>query len=486
MRQNERSLITKPIGTALNLPQLVTRDQELITVKQETRAISAILCKKTTELSGVVKISGSKNVGLKLLTITPMFGQPIFLRGVPKNNQVRYLLALLESFGLTVSIESETTSGLDIKVRAATVSRNKFNYQELRWCRHMFLLAISILLRTGRVEVPLPGYSHYGPRPVDGQLDVLRKMGVIVHPVENGMLYMELPDDGLKGTDIFLAFPSNAVTEALLWAAVAAKGVTTIHGAAQEPETVEIGKFFQEAGVDIVGIGTPTVTIHGRGVNELSSPSSFTIMPDRIEASTFGAAVTICGGEVRLDNLRNAHLCAVKATLDALGTEMVAESDGALTLRAKGRPSPANIITGPFPCFPTDSQGPFLAALCTARGVSVLQERLWPNRLSLAMELKRMGAQIDLLNGQVAVIKGVDRLSGAPVIGTDPRATAALILAGLFAEEETVVTGVDLLDNAYDSFVEKLHDLNADVARVTVPVAIFGHFHPIYGRLEAF
>lgn len=487
MHQNDSLLIKKPLQLKIRPTSLI--DQDLITVstiKQETQAMAAIRCRKTTDLSGTVKISGSKNVGLKLLTITPMFYQSVFLRGVPKNNQVSYLLTLLESFGLTVAIEAETSSGMDVKVHAATVSRNSFNYQEVRWCRHMFLLAISILIRTGRVDVPLPGYSHYGPRPIDGQLNGLRKMGVIVHPINNGMLHMELPDDGLKGADIYLAFPSNAMTEALLWAAVGARGTTTIHGAAQEPETIEIEKFFQEAGVDIVGIGTPTVSIHSSGLDVLSSPSSFTIMPDRIEASTFGAAVTICGGEVRLDGCRNAHLGAVRATLLDLGTEVVVESDRTLLLRGKGRPSPTNISTGPYPCFPTDALGPYIAALSTAQGVSVVQERMWPNRLSLAMELKRMGAHIDVFNGQVATIKGVDHLRGAPVIGTDPRASAALILAGLFAEEETIVTGADLLDNAYDSFVEKLQGLNADVDRVTVPVDIFGHHHPLYGRLEAF
>jgi len=217
MHQHNSSIVSKSTTTALGLPQFVDRDQELVVVRQEgTQAVPAILCRKTSELSGTVRISGSKNVGLKLLTLTPMFRQPVLLRGVPKNNQVRYLLDLLGSLGLTVSIESETPIGLDVKVHAATVSRNKFEYQELRWCRHMFLLAMSILLRTGSVEVPLPGYSHYGPRPVDGQLNGLRKMGVIVHPVKNGIVRMELPDNGLRGADIFLSFPSNAVTEALL------------------------------------------------------------------------------------------------------------------------------------------------------------------------------------------------------------------------------------------------------------------------------
>lgn len=456
-----------------------------VLVSKEQQEMPAMICMKTSGLSGAVRLSGSKNLGLKLLTMIPMFSEPVRLKCVPKNNQVRYLLDLLESFGITVSIHSDTPEGLDLTVHAKAVSRQEFEYQEIRWCRHMFLMAISVLLRTGSVSVPMPGYSHYGPRPIDGQLNGLAQMGAMVHAVENGNVLIEVPSGGLRGKDIFLPFPSNAITEALLWAAVAAKGVTTIYGAAQEPETLEIGRFFQQAGIKIAGLGTGLITIHGEGLEALISPGSVTVAPDRIEAATFGAAVTICGGEVRLEGIETSHLDAVRTTLINLGTE-VEESDHTWLLRSKGRPRATDITTGPFPSFPTDAQGPYLAILSIAKGVSILQERLWFNRLSLAMELKRMGASIDVPNGQIAVIKGVERLSGAPVIGTDPRATAALILAGLFADGETVVSGVDLLDNAYDSFDEKLSALGARVNRVRLPAYLYSPHHPKYGRLEAF
>lgn len=459
-------------------------DEKTQSSRQE--GMPAVRCEKAPELSGSVRISGSKNVGLKLLTTVPMFHVPVSLKQVPRNNQVRYLLDLLKSFGTTVSTDADTPDGFNLSVHAKTILRQEFEYHEIAWCRHMFLMAVSVLLRTGFVSVPVPGYSHYGPRPIDGQINGLRQMGAVVYPVENGKVRIETPKGGLRGTDIFLPFPSNAVTEALLWAAVAAKGVTTIHGAAQEPETIEIGRFFQQAGVNITGLETTAITVHGDGLDALSSSVSVTVVPDKIEAATFGAAVTICGGEILLDGVRNHHLAAVRAILTNLGTEIVNQDEHTWLLRSKGRPRPTNITTGPFPGFPTDTQGPYLAVLSIAEGVSVLDERLWPNRLSLAMELRRMGADINVLNGQIAIVRGVDRLSGAPVVGTDPRATAALILAGLFADGETTITGLDLLDNAYDSFDEKLRSLGARVDRVIVPAPFYSRHHPMYGRLEAF
>lgn len=446
----------------------------------------AIACRRTSALSGAVRVAGSKNVGLKLLTIAPLFPHPITLRGVPRNNQVRYLVDLLESFGVTVTITADDACGWNLKVHASTIVRQSFTYQEIRWCRHVFLLAMSILLRTGSVVVPIPGYSHYGMRPISGQLSGLRQMGVNVYPLERGLVRLELPRGGIKGVEIFLPFPSNAVTEALLWAAVAAEGETIINGAAQEPETMAIGEFFQSAGVEIDGLGTPVVTLRGHGLGRLAAPPPFTVPPDRIEAATLAAAVTLCGGEVRLVGASKSTSASVRSMLAALGVEVSVEGGFTWLLKAKGRPNPMDITTGPFPAFPTDALGPYLAVLSVSTGTSVVQERLWSNRLSpLAMELKRLGAQIDLPNGQVAVIRGVNRLSGAPVIGTDPRATAALIIAGLVAEGQTVVTGADLLDNAYDALDAKLQLLGADVSRTTL-TADLDHRHPEYGRLEAF
>lgn len=481
--QQDTMIFPNSVGDAMNSEEFVAAQAE---GSRQPLVPLAIICQRTSSLSGTVSISGSKNVGLKLLTIAPLFSHSITLRGVPRNNQVRYLLDLLRSFGVSVSIEADTPLGFDLTVHASAIERQSFAYQEIRWCRHVFLLAMSVLLRTGSVVVPMPGYSHYGMRPISGQLGGLRQMGVNVHPLEHGSVRLELPRGGIRGTEIFLPFPSNAVTEALLWAAVTAEGETTIHGAAQEPETIAIEEFFRSAGVKIDGVGTPVVTLHGHGLRHLATPPPFTVPPDRIEAATLAAAVTLCGGEVRLVGVGNRASASVRATLAALGTEVSVEGDRTWLLKAKGWPNSTDITTGPFPAFPTDALGPYLAVLSSATGTSVVQERLWFNRLSpLAMELKRLGAQIDLPNGQAAVIRGMGRLNGAPVIGTDPRATAALIIAGLAAEGQTVVTGVDLLDNAYDALDAKLHLLGANVSRTTL-TADFDHHHPQYGRLEAF
>lgn len=469
--------------TSLRYAELEEVNQRI--VAGPAQEIQAVRCHKSADLHGTVRLSGSKNIGFKLLTTTPMFREPVLLRSVPQNNQVRYLLDLLPEFGVSISVEDVPDSGLEVIAHTKSVSRQEFRYPEIRQCRHTFLLAMSVLLRTGSVLVPIPGYSHYGPRPVTGQLDGLKQMGAKVYPIQNGMVRIELPEGGLVGKEIFLSYPSNAVTEALLWAAIGAKGTTKIHGAAQEPETLEICRFFQSAGLEIEGLGSAALTIKSGGLENLSAPREFQVMFDRIEASTFGAAVTICGGEVTLLGVDNKHMAAVRATLRNIGTEVEENADGWL-VRSKGRPRATDIVTGPFPGFPTDALGPYLAMLSTADGTSVIQERLWYNRLSLTAELRRMGAAIDMPAAQVAVIRGSERLSGAPVIGTDPRATAALILAGLFADGETLVSGTDLLDNAYDSFDEKLGSIGGRVQRVAVPAEEYGLAHSRYGRLEAF
>lgn len=448
--------------------------------------VPALKCNRTSELSGVVTLGGSKNVGLKLLTTIPMFSQPVTLKNVPRNNQIRYLLGLLSDLGVAVTVDTEGPDGFQLTLHASTIRRQQFRYEEIRHCRHMFLLAMSVLLRTGAVVVPVPGYSHYGPRPITGQLSGLERMGAKVFPIEDGMVRVELPPGGLRGSEVFLPFPSNAVTEALVWAAVAASGVTTIHGAAQEPETAEICRYFERSGVRIDGIGTTTLRITGQGLACLAPPRhGISIMRDRIEAATFGAALTACGGEIRLDGVDDIHMASVRATLSSLGTE-VQSADGAWVLRAKGRPARTDITTGPHPGFPTDGLGPYLTVLSIAQGASVIREQMWFNRLSLAMELRRMGAEIDLPSAQTAIIRGVEQLRGAPVIGTDPRATAALIIAGIAARGETTVIGVDLLDNAYDGFDDKLRALGAHVELVALPASVYSPSHSEYGRLEAF
>lgn len=445
----------------------------------------AIKSEKTFELTGKVTPSGSKNVGLKLLALTPLFRQPFSLINVPRNNQVRYIIGLLNDFGIEVNIMSDDEKGFLLNIRPGNINRQEFSNQEVGWCRHIFLMATSILLQTGSVLVPLPGYSHYGYRPIDGQLSGLRQLGAIVSPVENGKIRIEIPEKGLKGNIINLTFPSNAVTECLILAALVAKGTTVINGAANEPETLQICDFLLKAGAKIEGIGTPSITVVGQELDCLKHPENFDIMPDRIEIATLGAALSICGGEIWLERTENYHISSILGVLNRMGI-LFHYNDDYLILKKSKRLLATDITTGPFPCFPTDGLGPYLTALSLSDGVSVISERMWSNRLSLTMELKRLGANIDMPNGQLAIIKGVERLSGAPVVGTDPRATAALILAGLAAEGETIVYGIDLLDNAYDSIDTKLISLGANIERIRINESDYSRRHPVYGRLEAF
>jgi UDP-N-acetylglucosamine 1-carboxyvinyltransferase len=412
------------------IPERIHKDNVKWLPSRRRKSVEGIVCKGSNQLTGDITPSGSKNVGLKLLSLIPVFNRPITLKGVPRNNQIRYFLDLLISFGADISILSDSLSGFDLSIHARNISRQKFEYEEIRWCRHAFLLAMSILVRTGAVDVPLPGYSHYGPRSVDGQLNGLRMMGAKIHPINNGRIFIEIPSTGLVGQEIFLPFPSNAVTEAILWASIAAKGETTIKGASQEPDLIDICNFLKLAGVKITGEGTPFIKIKGESLNFHRRPIEYSIPPDRMEIATLGAAVTIVGGEIKINGIESNRLAAIRATLDNLGTT-VEENEGSWLLYAKGRPKATNITTGPFPAFPTDAQGPFMTALSLAEGTSILHEKVWANRLSQAMELKRMGANIDIHNGQIAVVKGVENLKAAQVCGTDPRATVGLILAGL-------------------------------------------------------
>lgn len=458
---------------------------EWIPSNRKKKRFEGISCNTTRQLNGEITPSGSKNVGLKILSLIPMFGGKISLTNVPRNNQIRYFLDLLRSFGVDISILSNSLKGFDLVFNASNISRNKFQYEEIRWCRHAFLMAISILVRTGSVIVPLPGYSHYGSRPIDGQLKGLSMMGAKVHPIHNGDLFIEIPPAGLTGQEIFLEFPSNAVTEAILWASVAAKGETIINGASQEPDIVDMCSFLKKAGISITGEGTPFIKIKGEGAVSHHSTITYSIPTDRIEVATLGAAITIVGGEMTINDIDISRLTSINAVLKKLGT-CIEEFEHGWRIYAHGRPKASNITTGPYPAFPTDAQGPFLSALALADGTSILHEKMWSNRLSQAMELKRMGANIEIVNGQIAIARGVERLSGAKVCGTDPRATIGLILAGLVAEGETIVSGIDLLDNAYDSFDEKLRLLGADVKRVVLSDSPYSLDHPIYGRLEAF
>ena len=458
----------------------------LLPVHVKTGQMAVIRCERTREISGKVRISGSKNVGLKTLGLAPLFKDELSLIGVPRNNQVKYFLDLLKSGGSEIQVTNDGSEGFNLTIDSSRFFKASFSDDEMLRCRHTFLLALAALLRQGQVEVALTGYSHYGPRPINIQIDTLRKFGAVVTAPEHGQIKLELPSKGLAGADIFLSYPSNAQTEAVLWIGACARGVTRLFGAAREPETLELIKFLKASGVNIALSDAGVLTIEGVGVERLVAPRNYVIAPDRIEVGTIVAAVGLVSGEVQMQGVNPEVLGSFFAVGSAIGIEMSLVGDNILHIRRTGRPLATSIDSFPYPGFPTDSLGPFIAALSVANGRSIVQEKIWPNRLALGMELKRMGAHIEYISGQIVSITGVERLSGALVCGTDPRATAGLIHAGLFADGVSLVTGTDLLDNAYDGYDQKLQVLGAKLSRILVPEEQVKREHPQYGRLEAF
>lgn len=458
----------------------------LLPVHVKTGQVTVIRCERTKEISGRVRISGSKNVGLKTLGLAPLFKDELSLIGVPRNNQVRFFLGLLKSAGSEIQVTNDGSEGFNLKIDSSRFRKAAFSDDEMLRCRHTFLMALAALLRQGQVAVALTGYSHYGPRPIDSQINTLRKFGAVVTTPERGQIRLELPSKGLAGTDVFLSYPSNAQTEAVLWIGACAKGITRLFGAAREPETLELIKFLRASGVNIALSDVGVVTIEGVGVERLVAPRKYVIASDRIEVGTLIAAVGLVSGDIQMQGVNPEVLGSFFAVGSAMGIEMSLVGDNTLHARKAGKPMATSIDSFPYPGFPTDSLGPYIAALSVANGRSIVQEKIWPNRLALGMELKRMGASIDYLSGQIVAINGVERLSGALVCGTDPRATAALMNAGLFADGVSVVTGTDLLDNAYDGYDQKLVGLGAKLNRIVVPEEQVTREHPEYGRLEAF
>lgn len=447
--------------------------------------IEVFRCEKIPSLKGEVRPSGSKNSSLKLMSVSLLFDGPIHLSHVPNNNQIKFAVDVVQEIGSTVLLDiEEDPPGLSLRIETSDIKRSEILNDEVNWCRHVFLMSLPILLRTGKVTVPIPGYSHYGPRPVSAQLTALTSMGAKVGNLLDGRVTITLPSEGLKATEFALSYPSVAATEAILISAVAAKGKTVISGAAQEPEISDIGEFLRKSGVEIKGLGTTEIIVESDGLSSLKQEIEWQCIPDRIEISTFGAAVATCGGQITIRNVINHHLAPIRAVLTRMGCNIKID-DSDWTISASGRSHSTDIVTRPFPGFPTDSQGPFLTALARADGVSVMHETIWPNRLAQAMELRKMGANIDVYQGNLAVVKGISELIGTKVVGTDPRAAAGLVIAGLVANGETIVFGTDLVDNAYDAFDVKLRNLGAKIRRETIEAREYPRIHPKYLRLEA-
>ena len=408
-------------------------------------------------LSGQVKISGAKNSALAIMAGGLLCPEDCRLRNVPSLVDITRMGQILSALGVKLERSGDT---LDINAR--DIGQSKAPYELVSQLRASFFVIGPVLARLGVARVPLPGGCAIGARPVDLHVRGLQAMGAEVH-IDHGIVhaYVSGSDRKLKGAKIYLDYPSVGATETLMMAATLAEGETTIENAAQEPEVVDLANFCIAMGAKIRGAGTNTIIISG--VPKLHSVD-YSIIPDRIEAGTFLIAGAITQSEITIFPAVPDHLTAVIAKLREIGAKVIAEEPNRLRL-VPGRLRATDIETLPYPGFPTDMQAPFMALLTQSEGDSVITETVFENRLGHVAELNRMGADIRV-KGKNAIVRGVPILSGAPVMATDLRASAALVLAALAAEGKTTIQGLHHLDRGYDNLEEKLRQLGVKLQRV--------------------
>ncbi|PRY94626.1 UDP-N-acetylglucosamine 1-carboxyvinyltransferase [Hasllibacter halocynthiae] len=407
------------------------------------------------ELNGRIPIAGAKNAALTLMPATLLSDEPLTLTNAPRLSDIRTMATLLGSLG------SEVASMADGRVLALSshgLRSHRADYDIVRKMRASILVLGPLLARDGQAEVSLPGGCAIGARPVDLHLRALEAMGAELD-LRDGYVHAKAPG-GLKGGRVSFPFVSVGATENALMAATLAKGTTVIANAAREPEIVDLARCLRAMGAQIDGEGTGTITV--QGVDRLGG-ATHRVVADRIELGTYMLAPAIAGGEVVLEGGALELVSAFVEKLAGAGID-VEEVEGGLKVTRADRARAVDVTTEPFPGFPTDLQAQMMAMLCTAEGVSVLEERIFENRFMHAPELARMGAGIDVRGG-TATVTGVDRLKGASVMATDLRASVSLILAGLAAEGETRVRRVYHLDRGYEAVEEKLRAVGADIER---------------------
>ncbi|SLN52251.1 UDP-N-acetylglucosamine 1-carboxyvinyltransferase [Pseudoruegeria aquimaris] len=409
-------------------------------------------------LNGTIPIAGAKNACLTLMPATLLSEEPLTLTNAPRLSDIKTMTALLQSLGSEVS---SLQDGQVLALSSHDVNNQKAEYDIVRKMRASILVLGPLLARFGHAVVSLPGGCAIGARPVDLHLKALEAMGAELE-LKEGYVHAKAPG-GLKGGIVEFPFVSVGATENALMAATLAKGTTEIRNAAREPEIVDLAHCLKKMGAQIEGEGTSTITI--QGVDRLHG-ATHPVVTDRIELGTYMLAPVITGGEVELLGGRIDLVGAFCEKLDAAGVNIEETERGLKVSRRGDRVKAVDVTTEPFPGFPTDLQAQMMALLCTADGTSVLEEKIFENRFMHAPELIRMGARIDVHGGH-ATVTGVERLKGAPVMATDLRASVSLILAGLAAEGETVVSRVYHLDRGYERVEEKLRACGALIERIS-------------------
>ena len=420
--------------------------------------MDSILVTGGNALHGEIPIAGAKNACLTLMPATLLSEEPITLTNAPRLSDIKTMGALLESLGTEVTTMQD---GKVLTMSSHSLDNLTADYDIVRKMRASILVLGPMLARAGQAVVSLPGGCAIGARPVDLHLKAMEALGAQIE-LRDGYVHAKAPK-GLKGATIEFPFVSVGATENALLAATVAKGTTVLKQAAREPEIVDLAECLIAMGAQIDGHGTSTITI--AGVDRLHG-ATHPVVTDRIELGTYMLAPAITGGEVECLGGKIELLAAFCEKLDEAGISVEQTQRGLKVKRTNADIKAINVTTEPFPGFPTDLQAQMMALLCTAKGTSVLEEKIFENRFMHAPELSRMGAQIEV-NGGMATVTGVERLKGAPVMATDLRASVSLILAGLAAEGETLVNRVYHLDRGYERVEEKLGNCGAKIERIT-------------------
>ena len=413
-------------------------------------------------LHGTIRISGAKNAAVAIIPAALLVDGVCRIENIPQISDVTLILQILRELGADVRTINRTT----VEVDCSHIRNRQVPYELARKIRASYYLVGSLLGRFGWAEVPLPGGCDLGGRPIDQHIKGFVAMGAEVD-VRNGLIYAQVPGGGrLPGGQVYLDMVSVGATMNIMLAATLARGMTVIENAAKEPHIVDLANFLNSMGADIMGAGTDVIKI--RGVERLRG-GAYSIIPDQIEAGTYMAAVAAAGGEARIRNVIPKHLDCITVKLMEMGVE-VEESDDFVVVRRdpNRRLTRANVKTLPYPGFPTDMQPQIAVALCQAEGTSVITEGVWDSRYRYVDEIRRMGARIQV-DGKVAVIEGVDRLTGAPVQACDLRAGAAMVIAGLAAQGTTEVDCVHFIERGYEDIVRKLSGVGADIRVMVIP-----------------
>lgn len=414
-----------------------------------------LLIQGGTPLEGNVSISGAKNAALPILAGTLLATEAVTVRNVPHLKDVTTTISLLQMMGVEITVDEQ----LNVEVDAGNVSRREAPYELVKTMRASILVLGPLVARFGEADVSLPGGCAIGARPVNLHVAGLQAMGAEV-AVENG--FIKARADRLEGAHIVFDTVTVTGTENLLMAAVLADGETVLENAAREPEVSDLAEYLTGMGAKIEGAGTGTITVEG--VERLGG-TDYSVLPDRIETGTYLVAAAMTGGHVRVQDTAPEALEAVLIKLGEAGADISTGSDWIEIDMHGKRPKSVDLRTAPYPAFPTDMQAQFCAMNAVADGIGTITETVFENRFQHVLELQRMGADIQL-EGNTAICTGVGRLTAAPVMATDLRASASLVLAGLAAEGETLVDRIYHVDRGYERIEEKLRQLGATIRRI--------------------